>query len=88
MTTGDPAPHGYESQLDEELGLAGAGVVGTHGRPRVEVPRLHVAWSASTRWEAERIPRDLDRSRSPRAARPAPAALDEKDRKLTLAVTG
>lgn len=57
MTTAYHAPHGFEQQLDEELGRAGAVVVATHGRLRIAEGRpVHAAWSANTWWDAEHIP--------------------------------
>ncbi len=57
MTTAYLAPHGFEAQLDEELGRAGVAVVATHGRLRIAEGRaVHAAWAANTWWDAERIP--------------------------------
>ena len=56
MTTAYLAPDGFEDQLDEELGRAGAAVTGTHGRLRIaEGPAVHAAWAANTWWDAEYI---------------------------------
>lgn len=57
MTTAYLAPRDFEEQLDQELALAGAAVVGTHGRLRIAEGRpVHAAWSANTWWDAEHIP--------------------------------
>ncbi len=57
MTTAYLAPRGFEDQLDQELGRAGAAVVATHGRLRIAEGRpVHAAWSATTWWDAEHIP--------------------------------
>ncbi len=57
MTTAHLAARGFEAQLDEELGRAGATVVATHGRLRITQGRpVHAAWAANTWWDAEHIP--------------------------------
>lgn len=57
MTTAYLAAHGFEDELDEELGRGGAAVVHRHSRLRVcEGQPVHAAWAANTWWDAERIP--------------------------------
>ncbi|MFA9431167.1 SAM-dependent methyltransferase [Egicoccus sp. AB-alg2] len=56
MTTAYLAAEEFESELDEELRLAGVVVGQRHGRLRIsESPPVHAAWAANTWWDAERI---------------------------------
>jgi 23S rRNA (cytidine2498-2'-O)-methyltransferase len=56
MTTAYLAAEGFETELDEELALAGVVASQRHGRLRFsESPPVHAAWTANTWWDAERI---------------------------------
>ncbi|MTV24087.1 hypothetical protein FTX61_01425 [Nitriliruptoraceae bacterium ZYF776] len=56
MTVAYLAAEGFETELDEELALAGVVVDLRHGRLRVsESPPVHAAWAANIWWDVRRL---------------------------------